>query len=1786
MATEDFDHLVGAIAFGRVRDSFRNRVLEEDFDGAFHVLSGFTPPQLAGFAAALASHEDFAQHVRLQFNVHALAGQGVSDEYLTTKSVVDVRNAPYEEKLIITAEIEKDARASLSEFDRTDVEQIYAEGCIQIWIEQLCQETGVQLTPEAQDHFSAAMRGLFRTPRSNSKYTCAFLYHTLKHYEEEGQIARAAGIALPQLSLPLAQKAFASIPEAKLTHASAWERAIQTHANNSCYLNKRDPRNIVLDTDELRGRLAELKETQNPALPDEVLQAFANYIDAPGARSPQTEDLLFNNDWDFVRHCFERNRTSATADFVQKTRDVLHGDDVVLDDDDKAVLEQLSKQQPKAGNVPEEVAGFFQEHASSIAEDPRLLSQWESLVHGSKVTCSDLYEGIVEAIERSWNKRTRGSHCRLALIGRHQEKPNRFLTKNPEACRFFERSYGQLGKVTSGQLRFEKTLVTTYHLQEEWLKNNSGSKKRPTSKKANTLEFEFVVEEQLASGKWGEVDHLIVEWVFDSGSILAVETGDLHRLAGMVSTAAHTSLIEVQANYEAVGRKGTPFTLSLHQTDGFSDSYGAGGRGSVVPPKKDAANHSVPKLWNDALDQAQQEHQVSTEILVALRKAFSQFREAYDPLLTAFSADALHQAGLAHLSENYVALLLQICLVSHEALRRRLLRLVLTIGNAQVQKTGSRPPLSIICPWHPLRLEAIAARNQQFVQALQCLLQGEPSPFSDVTGKLYFGELRSLLRQALYPEASIVWDGTQPRLRMVSQNVGGYSLHEPTEVEEGASTVTQDDSRAAARQIEALVNDYLRLQPHERDNLSVALYNCDSASLPKTVVEQMNAFNDSRGDDEVTCQIFLMHRNETHLRNVYRELVSEGTGSAESSPTEATGDFLSKVRVNIVAASAIPRSGRSEPVDIAYCKDLISAKAKLGWVRRPRVVESPEKLRSHQWSRRLPIEKGIKQAILQLCCPAQTEAGWAYLFSLSTFLAIDAKDAWEHGKCPVPMKLLDFDTKDIQTIFNDTHQLATWVVNQDEILDRRLLEAQGVKVIRYVQSATQGRNLIISSKAKDTLLLNTLKEKLRGILPAGYPESNVEPLAQKFIHEANQMSGGLVLRAARRAKNTNELLGMVLSRFLIQTEIGLTQPAAWCFLDDYARWLGKKEEAQLSDLLILYPSREDGGRVLNIAVTEAKFIHGDILDDQARRSERQLRDTLGQLEEALMGDTASLDQPVWLSRLSDMLLTRLEFPVGTAAEDLDQWRVEIRNGKCKIRLWGYSHIFVHSPPDLPAGQGKRVQKTKYGIQEVFSPSQVGELILAFDAQDAAKSQNVRDQSVLAEVPKEPRTIAPTQPQTSAAAVPAPTAAASSPPKALTPVSPENSPSSQAKSAPIPQEQLLAPVNASKAGNLAEFLEARSLQFASSQEEGHAWLKATFTRLKSAFLSRQLPFKQAEGFEPILTPNAGIFRLQGSPKLTIPLIESKAQEIFTSEGLQIIAVNAEPTRLRLTISRPHRQTLHTEAVLLEYLKLQDGASSERLLVGIREEDGKPLLLDPFQQPHTLVAGMTGSGKSVLLQNIILSIAATKRPADSRIFLIDPKCVDFLQLQPLPHLEGGIIDSREEAIKTLESAVEEMESRYQLFKKAGAGIGDIRAYRKVTGQHMPTWWIIHDEFADWMQVEEYREAIPQLVNRLSVKARAAGIFLIFAAQRPDNTVFPIQMRDQLGNRLILKVQSTGTSEIALGEEGAERLLENGHMLARIAGAADAVFAQVPFIDPLDGIPALVARIQAMHASGGNP
>src|SRR5262249_57957285 len=123
---------------------------------------------------------------------------------------------------------------------------------------------------------------------------------------------------------------------------------------------------------------------------------------------------------------------------------------------------------------------------------------------------------------------------------------------------------------------------------------------------------------------------------------------------------------------------------------------------------------------------------------------------------------------------------------------------------------------------------------------------------------------------------------------------------------------------------------------------------------------------------------------------------------------------------------------------------------------------------------------------------------------------------------------------------------------------------------------------------------------------------------------------------------------------------------------------------------------------------------------------------------------------------------------------------------------------------------------------------------------------------------------------------------------------------------------------------------------------------------------------------------------------------------------------------------------------------------------------------------------------------------------------------------------------------------------------------------------------DDLAEWRMMEKYKTAVTTSVQRLGVKARAAGIHLIFAAQRPDANVMPMQLRDNLGNRLILKVSSTGTSEIALGQKGAETLLGLGHLAARLSGESGIVFAQAPFLADEDIERAVNAIIQGDEAA----
>ncbi|TAE87570.1 MAG: DNA translocase FtsK [Verrucomicrobia bacterium] len=1808
--------LVGRIAFQIFKANNGDSPDQTSSEGT-HLLDGFEIEEVLGFALALHADNSMSQRSAIHLHPSDFNGYNVPAEYLDDTPTVDLRNKESDKITIIP--IFNDAfKASFNSTDKTDVGTVIDPRNVDDhWIPIIHEHLKLNLTESSLKELKALAKGLLSTQDSSISQCVHFLVETAKDILSTGSVKSAAGQHISILGLPRFKDCFASVRADRITQARSWADALKKHQQNRGYLKKQNTKFQAITHEELQNAKKRLQDDQIP-IEQEILDAFEDYIAAPYGETPASTRLLTVYDWSVTRQFFENRKSQISSSLATRTLNTLAGAGVDLPAEDKETLDLISKSKKKSTEVIELAKGFLEKHGEAINDDAKLYADWQKVVHGERITGTNLLSMIIESF-RLCNLTPNTSGYRIILEGvrqggksRQRKSLERF---NPAACKTFTQSYGKISEFTNGRVSFRNALVADYFAPDvqDYLDKAKKKPKKSNAKSANSFDFNLIIE--TASGNIESVEKRPMTWIFKTNSVIGEQQADFARLKSLIGEGPKTALIRSKSFYERIGPKGTAPSLALSDVVGFTDEYGAGEKGSFVPSKDRAKENNLLKDWKNAISEAEAEG-IDPKKLEGPDQAFDAFNQQYKEVILALADNLLTQTGVAEMSASYRTLLESVGNFRPEKYRNRLLRIVLAIGNAEIPKSGRRPAASVICPWHPLRIEAMAARASQFRKTLKVLLSGNRPTFSDENGSLFFKECIARFEHAPYPEISTFCEVSQLRLRRVTESIEGYSLHLPVEPENESFEILADAPQKSAAIIFNQIQEYLRLQPHERDNLSVALYNCSTPVLANELVATIEKFNRDNPEEEITCQIHLIHQEPVVLREVYQKLVTSGIGAHDGGPTEATGDLLSRIRVNVAAANSLDFTKRSEPVDIVYCKDVITnivnRKDGIAWQKQKRNFRQPEDLYPHQWTYRLPIEFGAKRTHTLLSCPAMTETGWVHLNAIASLIAGNNEDAWEAGGCLVPVTVLNFENAEIAKLFEDTHKIGTWVINEDDLLDRKLLEDKEVKVIRYIQSQTHGSSLIVSSKSKETLLRNTLRSRLQSILPGNPDNDRLSALATRFIDHANTISGGLFLRSARRAKYTGELIGVVLSRFIVQQETH-SQPTAWCFLDDYAQWLGKRDESKIADLLAISWDQSGDQPTLDVIVTEAKFIAAPV-DEHAKNSASQLRQTLAQLEEALVGDISPIDQEIWLARLSNLFLNRVVFTGGAASANPTEWATLIRDRKCKVRIRGYSHIFVHTQDGGIIPESQKVKKTEHGIQEVFDPGKVKDLVLLFEnlqnethEEIQNKLKQIRPTEILNVVAGTPVEITFTETQEDDDEMPPPTGdgdnngdnPVDSPDQPATTGSAETttqpappSPTNQ-ETQPAQAPTALTPSTPEKEnnpwdGHLSEYLASRSTQFSSSNEEGIEWLKQLDVKLQKAFITRQMPYVHAVGFKPILTPNAGIIRLQGKDNLTVPIVTSKASTILTSDGINIISIDPEPGQIRLTIQRPNRETLHTEPVLHAFLTNRpEDAEKERILVGVREEDGEPLLLDPFDQPHSLVAGSTGSGKSVLMQNLILSIAASRHPNESIIFLIDPKSgMDYMPLQPLPHImngSGGVIDSQEAALECFSAAVDEMENRYKLIteasKKLKIGIPNILAYRKITGESMPTWWMIHDEFADWMQTDSYKKEVPKLVNRLGVKARAAGIFLVFAAQRPDDNVFPMQLRSQLMNRLVLKVDGPGTSAIALGDEKmhhAAHLLGKGHMLAKIGGVPAPVYAQVPFIDPSTELPALVNAI----------
>lgn len=211
-------------------------------------------------------------------------------------------------------------------------------------------------------------------------------------------------------------------------------------------------------------------------------------------------------------------------------------------------------------------------------------------------------------------------------------------------------------------------------------------------------------------------------------------------------------------------------------------------------------------------------------------------------------------------------------------------------------------------------------------------------------------------------------------------------------------------------------------------------------------------------------------------------------------------------------------------------------------------------------------------------------------------------------------------------------------------------------------------------------------------------------------------------------------------------------------------------------------------------------------------------------------------------------------------------------------------------------------------------------------------------------------------------------------------------------------------------------------------------------------------------------------------------------------------------------------------------------------------GQPVYGELNKMPHLLVAGATGSGKSVCINSIIVSILMRAKPDEVKMLLIDPKKVEFTSYAQIPHLIGPIINDSKEASLALKVIVEEMDSRYDLFSQAGvrniAGYNEYLKEHPEEGSFLPWIVVIIDELADLMLVAS--KEVEASIQRITQLARAAGIHLIVATQRPSVDVITGVIKSNIPSRIAFAVSSGVDSRTILGHEGAEKLLGMGDML----------------------------------------
>ena len=712
-------------------------------------------------------------------------------------------------------------------------------------------------------------------------------------------------------------------------------------------------------------------------------------------------------------------------------------------------------------------------------------------------------------------------------------------------------------------------------------------------------------------------------------------------------------------------------------------------------------------------------------------------------------------------------------------------------------------------------------------------------------------------------------------------------------------------------------------------------------------------------------------------------------------------------------------------------------------------------------------------------------------------------------------------------LFELMHQLNHWVITIERHVSREQIENLDVRpeilTVKDKVGSSGLYTLVVSSNSGRTFIIQRLERKLKRILE-DEDQANRQ-LCERIYDEARSMAPSLALQAMGISRITEEMLGLVIAKHVAEVRMPAPQGDAgtiWISLDEYADWLGGQTGTR-ADLCRITFWYFEGVLHVGILVVEGKLrqsydAHGEL---QATRTLKLFRDIFSPTNDD--GSTKEkIDASLWRAKILDAANTAgpdakvfsgrvLDEAIGSSKTLSPEIRERFSTGDFKLgslrglySICNYSRSadikFRTSVADVDVEIVESFKNTLLELVTESEPQTVLKNIIASGSEKENKvaEKNVENQSALG-LSSRPREVITEEVEKGGSG---------------SPIQPPQGTAVEAKKKRLSEAEL-----GQRYQSILDSLSEFGVVVRKPSDPS-----ARFTEGPASVLYRVAP---GTG----VTPNM-IYQKADSLKLALRLREEQQVRFSIHEGY-----------VNIDVPKSDADRYYVSAQEL----WEDWTPPEQALacpIGI-DQSGKPVEINfsSSNSPHLLIGGTTGSGKSEALNTILYGLTKHYSEKELRLLLIDPKGTELDQFDDLPHLEGQIGMDDDDAREMLDRAVEQMQWRYQRLKSERTrSISEFN--QKVSpDQRIPWWLIVLDEYADLTSDPEAKKAIEASLKRLAQKARAAGIHVIIATQKPSAEVISTNLRSNLPAQLALRVKSGTESRVIMDEQGAETLNGKG-------------------------------------------